>query len=202
MGEGSFPALVVARKTGTEAFRSGDRALGFDLLSFWQWSASDLASNALRGRLAEFLVAKALGIADGVRAEWDAYDLKTQNGTTIEVKSAAYLQTWYQKTRSAICFDIAPTRFWSAETNLYAAQVRRQADVYVFALLAHAEKASLDPMDVSQWRFYVLRTSLLDAKHPTQKQLSLSALLKLEPVEYAFEGLAAAIHRAADANHG
>jgi len=191
--------LVVARKTGSEAFRVGDRALGFDLLSFWQWSASDLASNALRGRLAEYLVARAVGIADGVRAEWDAYDLRTPHGTTIEVKSAAYLQTWHQKTRSTIRFDIAPTRFWSSETNALATEFRRQADVYVFALLAHLEKASFDPMDVSQWKFYVLRTSVLDASLSAQKRLSLSALLRLGPTECSFEGLSAALRHVAAA---
>src|SRR5829696_10292349 len=109
-----LPPLVVTRKTGCEAFRDGSAALGFDLLNFWQWSASDLMSHALRGRLAEFLVAQALGIADGVRAEWDAYDLRSPAGATIEVKSAAYLQTWAQKTLSVISFDIAPTRFWDS----------------------------------------------------------------------------------------
>jgi hypothetical protein len=69
MAGGSYSQLVVARKTGGEQFRDGSRPLPFDLLTFWQWSASDLASNALRGRVAEFLVAQALGAADDVRAE-------------------------------------------------------------------------------------------------------------------------------------
>src|SRR5687767_5377816 len=70
-----FPPLTVSRKTGQEVFRNGTSPLSIDLLAFWQWAASDLVSNALRGRLAEFLVAQAMGIADGVRTEWDAYDL-------------------------------------------------------------------------------------------------------------------------------
>ena len=162
MGEMRLPPLVVSRKTGAEVFRVGPSPLCFDLLSFWQWSASDLASNALRGRLAEFLVAHALGIADGVRAEWDAYDLRSRQGRTIEVKSAAYLQTWAQKALSAINFDIAPTRFWGAATNELASESRRQADLYVFALLAHRDKTTLDPMDLSQWEFYLLPTAVLD----------------------------------------
>jgi hypothetical protein len=64
-----FAQILVSRKTGGERFRCGSEPLPFDLLSFWQWSASDLTSNALRGRVAEFLVAQALGVADGVRAE-------------------------------------------------------------------------------------------------------------------------------------
>jgi hypothetical protein len=50
-------------KTGREWFRAGDRMLDFELSEFWRWSMSDLVSNATRGRLAEFIVAKALSIS-------------------------------------------------------------------------------------------------------------------------------------------
>jgi hypothetical protein len=192
-----YPRLCVSRKTGGERFRCGLEPLPFDLLSFWQWSASDLASNALRGRVAEFLVAQALGVADGVRAEWDAYDLRSRAGATIEVKSAAYLQTWAQKVQSAITFDIAPTRFWDAATNVMTVEVRRQADLYVFALLAHQDKATLDPMDVSQWVFFVLPTVVLNARLPSQKQLGLAGLRSLRPLECTFGQLRDAVESVA-----
>lgn len=32
--------------------------------------------------------------AGTTRREWDAYDLVTPTGTTLEVKSSAYVQTW------------------------------------------------------------------------------------------------------------
>ncbi len=186
MGSNLFPPLTVARKTGHEPFVNGGQPLPFDLLSFWQWSASDLASNTLRGLVAEFLVAQALSIADGLRAGWDAYDLRTRGGVTIEVKSSAYLQTWAQNKLSAISFDIAPTRLWEATTNVLAAEPRRQADLYVFALLAHQEKATFDPVDVSQWAFFVLPTAVLNARLPSQKNLGLAGLRALGPVECAF----------------
>lgn len=190
---GAFPQMVVSRKTGSELFRNGSQPLSFDLLNFWQWSASDLASNALRGRLAEFLVAQALGVADGVRAEWDAYDLCSCGGATIEVKSAAYLQTWAQKGVSAIRFDIAPTRYWDTATYVLAPKSRRQADIYVFALLAHQDKATFDPMDVGQWMFFVVSTAVLNVRLPAQKQLGLAGLRRLNPVECGFEHLRVAI---------
>jgi len=43
--------------------------------------------------LAEYLVATVLGLNQGVRNEWDAYDLETEAGLKIEVKSAAYIQS-------------------------------------------------------------------------------------------------------------
>jgi len=54
-----------SRKTGDESFRSGNGSAGFTLLNFWQWTASDLVSNSTRGVLAEFLVARALGVETG-----------------------------------------------------------------------------------------------------------------------------------------
>ena len=85
--------LSIEPKTGQEEIHADGEGLGSNLLSFWRWSTSDLVSNVTRGRLAEFIVAKALGIStDGVGNEWDAYDLETKDGVKIEVKSAAYLQ--------------------------------------------------------------------------------------------------------------
>src|SRR5713101_2075903 len=89
--------LKVTRKTGAERLHEGPIDLGVDLLDFWRWSVSDLVSNVTRGRFAEYLVARALGIAtDGVRDEWAAFDLETLTGIKVEVKSAAFIQTWHQ----------------------------------------------------------------------------------------------------------
>jgi hypothetical protein len=92
-GSSDLGRIYPKRETGGEVFRRGKVKLPFDLLSFWKWSCSDLVSNATRGILAEYIVARALGLAkNGVRDEWAAYDLCTPEGIKIEVKSAAYLQ--------------------------------------------------------------------------------------------------------------
>lgn len=65
-------SIELKRREGDETFRDGHRNLGSDLTGFWQWSCSDLISNATRGILAEYLVAQALDVADGVREEWAA----------------------------------------------------------------------------------------------------------------------------------
>ena len=143
--------LTIDRKTGSEPFHVDGESLAISLLAFWQWSASDLISNTMRGRLAEYLVAYDLGVADGIRVEWDAYDLKTTSGIKVEVKSAAYLQSWTQRKPSAISFSIRPTLGWDATANAYGTEPQRQADVYVFALLHHHDKATLDPLNAAQW---------------------------------------------------
>src|SRR5215831_11893730 len=189
----SLDKLHVVRKMGAEPFHANGCPFAFDVLSFWQWSSSDLVSNAMRGVLAEYLVACALDVADGTRIEWDAYDLKTQGGVKVEVKSAAYLQSWKQTKLSTICFDVRPTVGWDASTNGFSPERKRQADVYVFALLKHQEKATLDPLNVAQWDFYVLPTAVLDEKCPNQKQISLTTLLQLQPIKASFGRIAAVI---------
>jgi len=122
-----MPPAPKVRRTGDEPFHENGHSLGFDVREFWSWSSSDLLSNALRGRVAEFLVAKALGVADGVRNEWDAFDLTSKTGITVEVKSSAYLQSWAQRGPSVPSFGIAPTVAWSEVTNEYSGAARRQA---------------------------------------------------------------------------
>lgn len=93
-------------KIGTELLTFNDKNIGYSLLDFWQWSVSDLISNATRGRLAEFIVGTAVEInPKKVRDEWDFFDIKTDNGIKIEVKSASYIQSWEQKSFSNIVFQ-------------------------------------------------------------------------------------------------
>jgi hypothetical protein len=178
-------ALLVARKTGSEPFHESGQPLPISLIDFWQWYCSDLTSNATRGVIAEFLVASDLGVANGVRAEWDAHDLSV-NGIKVEVKSAAYLQSWKQNKLSTISFGVRPTISWNAQTNEYGTVAQRQADVYVFALLKHQNKQTLDPLDVAQWEFYILPTYILDDHLPTQANLSLATLLRFRPERAQF----------------
>ena len=197
MKSNNLQAINVKRLTGTEPFHSNGKPLGPDLLSFWQWSSSDLVGNALRGVLAEYIVACAIGKNTGIRTEWDAYDLETDAGIKVEVKSGAYLQTWEQETFSSIQFGIKSTYGWSSETNLISNVKKRQADVYVFCVLAHKDKASVNPLNLEQWEFYSISTQTLGQHLGEQKTLSLSGLLKLDPVKASFDELGNVINAVA-----
>jgi hypothetical protein len=193
----SYPPLVVTRKTGGERFHCDRTDLGFDLLSFWQWFASDLVSNATRECVAEYLVARALGIStDGIRHEWDPFDLEVPRGPKIEVKSAAYVQTWFQEELSTILFHVGRTRGWDPQTNKLESEPKRQADVYVFALLSHTEKPNIDPMDVGQWEFYVVPTKTLNERTRSQHSITLKSLKELESGPVRFTELRDALNRA------
>ena len=178
--------INVTRKTGQEKFKPTTDDTDIRLVDFWQWSTSDLLNNVTRGILAEFLVATDLGVNQGTRTEWDAYDITDKDGTKIEVKTSAYLQSWHQDDYSKISFDIKPTTIWNPDTNKFEGNISRQSDFYVFCLLHHKDKETVDPLDLDQWTFYLLPTDTLDRELKDQKRLSLNRLLKLDPTVCRF----------------
>ena len=184
-----LPAIKIVQKTGKETFYLDGKKLPLDVLSFWKWSSSELLGNALRGVLAEFIVASTIDILDKPREEWDAYDLKTKTGLKIEIKSSSYLQSWEQIELSKIIFGIQPTSDWDYSINKRSKEKMRQSDIYIFCVLSHKDKNSVDPLDLSQWDFYILETKVLNEKVKTQKTITLSSLLKLNPTKIKYDNL-------------
>lgn len=196
-----YPANVCEQqKTGDEPVLLGNEAIA-TVSDYWRWAHSDLNSNAERGKFAEFLVACSLDLKREVSQEWGAYDICWADGEDeikIEVKTSAYLQIWGQKKLSSPSFSTRPSRKWNIETNEYEEVVRRQADVYVFCLEKQRtqEGYNPNPLDLAQWEFYVLPTSVLD-KRGMQGRVDLAQLdaLKAEKVP-SLRGLPDAIRRA------
>ena len=147
------------------------------LADFWSWSYSDLWSNRNRAILAEFIVGAVLGVIDSPRVEWDAVDL-VYRGKTIEVKSAAFLQSWQQDRPSRIVFDISRKKSWYAATNTWSAEPLRAADCYVFCLYPETDPQKADILDIPSWRFFVLSREVIDQEFKDQKSVSLKTLQK------------------------
>ena len=152
-------------------------ANGATVGDLWTWAYSDLLSNATRGVLAEFLVGSALDVTESARVEWNAYDLLYRE-QRIEVKSAAYCQSWSQSTLSRIQFDIAEKLGWDASTNTYLSEKVRSADCYVFCLFNEMDrtKARQNLLDVTFWEFYVVSTTKLNTKFGKQTSIGLNRL--------------------------
>ncbi len=155
------------------------------VLDFWQWSSSELLGNAYRGILAEFIVASALDRLDELRIEWDEYDICTKKGLKIEIKSSAYLQSWEQEKLSTISFNIAPTGISQSQDSVHT----RKSDVYIFCVLSHKDKNTVNPLDLSQWDFYILESAVLDKKVGKQKTITLSSLKRLKPAKVEYDGI-------------
>jgi hypothetical protein len=198
--------VKVERKTGLETFHNNGKSQAITLNDFWSWSTSDLVLNITRGVLAEFIVAKALDAVAGVRIAWDAFDITTQEPERIkvEVKSAAYLQSWEQNKYSAIQFNVEKTTPPNEDKGSYGGDPRRAADVYVFAVLTEKNKSKVDPMNLDQWEFYVVPTQALEKRPRSQHSITLNSLineqtdLKMEKAD--FSSLKEVVKRAAVVN--
>jgi len=189
-------AISASPRDACEPLRAGEVPLGRTLGDFWRWAGSDLISNTFRGWLAEYIVACALDIDTGVRMSWVSYDLRLPDGTRIEVKASGYVQSWLQRSLSTPRFSIREARSWDAETNITSAKAQRAADVYVFCLHAHTDLATLDPLDVSQWRFFVVPTILIGEHLSAQKGLGLSTFKRLAIADTDFQHLSSAVRNA------
>ncbi len=187
--------VEVKRLSGKERFISSGGRLDKSILDFWSWAFSGISINAIRGTLADFIVAVALGVdAGSIREGWQPYDLITEEGIRVEVKSSSYLQSWDQKRLSKPVFSCGRKNL----DNTFEQDGKRirRADVYVFALLVEKDKRNLNPLDLDQWEYFVLSTEKLDAKLGDQKTLSIESLRNIRCSRVGFRDLKQAIHSA------
>lgn len=194
-----LPPILPSPKNGSEPLRRGAASAGATVLEFWRWAYSDLLVNTTRGVLAEFVVATAIGARRPVRDPWQAFDLETPSGVTIEVKSSSYVQSWGQRELSKPSFAIGAKRAPVEGTGAYELEQRWQAQVYVFCLLTAQEKAQIDPLDLDGWEFLVVPTARFERELPRQKRISLAALRRLGVRPCGFGDLLSSIEEAARA---
>ena len=89
-----------------------------------------------------------------------------------------------QKELSKLSFGIQPTHFWDPATYTEDPIARRQADVYVFCIENCKDQSdgNPNPLDLAQWEFRVLATSVLDTLGE-QKTISLAQLDRLNATQ-------------------
>ena len=180
-----LPIIEVTRKSGNEKFENIDKDI--KLSDFWSWAYSDLMGNTERGKIAEYIVATAINREDIVNDSFSKYDLISKENIKIEVKTSAYIQSWGQKHYSNIIFNIPKTYGWNSQDNTYDKDKKRQADVYVFCLLNHKEQDTVNPLDMNQWEFYILKTSIINEKCNNNKTISLKKLRNIGAIKCKYE---------------
>lgn len=168
-----------------QPLKGNERFVGLDadVREFWAFAMSNLAINNVRGYLAEFFVAKAVG-ATGARIEWDAFDVLTPEGIKVEVKSAGHLQAWAQRRLSRISFGSMKGRTWTPEEG-ESPEATLNADVYVFAVQTATSHETYDVLDVGQWEFYVVSRAAIDGTGYRSIGMPTLRALVEEPVPYA-----------------
>lgn len=186
--------LLVEPKTGSEPFAGVPTDA--TLLDFWRWYASDLLANGCRARIAEFVVAMAVGDRRPVCDAWGSCDVISKDGVRVEVKATCAVQTWKQDAPSKPVFAIRPSRSWTQEQGM-SPGAQRNSEVFVFCQLLVVGERVPDPLDVRQWRFFVLPTAVLNERAPKAKTVTLGRVVQWGAVEVGFEELAGAVTAAA-----
>ena len=171
--------------TGKEKFSLSGKELDFDITDFWKFQYSNIYS--LHGEIAEFVIARALGIAEAQNSEyWTLWDI-TYRGVKIEVKATAYFHLWNTdgKISKQRTFSIAPANGDYDKENSGNSELRRQNDLYFFCLINGDTKENSNPLNLNNWEFYVVPTSFLNEHCGNNKTISLGRIRS-----FGFDGIA------------
>ena len=164
-------------------FVNGNESLGITMLDFWKYQYSNIYD--MQEYIAEFIVGKALGIDEPMNRDgWTLWDIDYQ-GKRIEVKQTSYYHSWQEKIANGKIsqqrtFSITPafTRYKDSTTSY-----ERQNDIYVFCLNIGTNEEESYPLDMANWEFYVVPTSVVNENcTPSQKSISLGKVRKLAPL--------------------
>ncbi len=164
--------------------RTNERFAGLNrsVHDFWRWALSDWTSPATRGMLAEYFVRCATATDGRPAKDWNYVDIECNDGMTVEVKCSACLQPGKggKLVRSNPLFSIKQKTYaWSNREWDWLpkpGKPRRWADVYVLCLENETDRLNYDPLDLSQWEFFVIPTFRLDETFGNQNSVSVRRL--------------------------
>ena len=162
---------------GSEKFELDGKALDFDFNDFWRFQFSNIYN--LQEYIAEFLVAKALGVKESYNTDyWTLFDVLYRN-TRIEVKQTSYYHPWNEggNVSNVRVFGITKANS-SYESNDGENKFERQNDIYVFCLNTGATKEASNPLNLNNWEFYVVPTCFINEHCSNNKTISLGRIRK------------------------
>ena len=164
-------------------FVTDGQPLGLSMLDFWKYQYSNIYD--MQEYIAEFLVGKALGLDEPYNRDgWTLWDIDYR-GQRIEIKETSYYHSWQEKIAQGRIsqqrtFGITPayTKYKDNTTVL-----ERQNDIYVFCLNTGNNEEESNPLEMTNWEFYVVPTAGINANcTPAQKSISLGKVRKLAPM--------------------
>ena len=152
------------------------QSLGITMLDFWKYQYSNIYD--MQEYIAEFIVGKALGIDEPINRDgWTLYDIFYGN-KRIEVKETGYYYSWQKNGKISKHRTFGITSAYGSD-NVKA----RQNDIYVFCLNTGTNAGESNPLEMSNWEFYVVPTAVINANcAPKQKSISLGKVRKLAPM--------------------
>lgn len=183
---------------GNERFLYNGKELDFEMVDFWRFQYSNIYS--LHGEIAEFIIARALGIKEAQNSEyWTLWDISYRN-KRIEVKATAYYHLWNSngKVSKQRVFGIAAANGSYDLEKSGNADFCRQNDLYVFCLNKGETKENAYPLDMNNWEFYVVPTAFLNKHCTSNKTISLGKVRSFGFAPIAYDELKAEIDRIID----
>lgn len=165
--------------TGKEKFIFRCNELDFDYYDFWKFHFSNIYNEY--GEIAEFIVAKALGINKAQNDEyWTLWDI-TYRERRIEVKATAYYHPWNSvgKVSNQRRFGITKANGSYDEEISGNTEKCRQNDIYVFCLNTGKTEETANPLILDNWEFYIIPTSVINRECNDNKTISLSRIKAL-----------------------
>jgi hypothetical protein len=149
------------RRTERRSLRTDETSSAY-IAEFWKWGASDLASEPIPQSLAEFIVAKALGIPiSGTRSFTQAAKFTTELNCQVEVRSWSFINKKKEIEPSNLSFKIPRINKDLPYQRSFRPGPKAHPDIYVFAMFVHNVPATADPLNPDQWLYYVISANSL-----------------------------------------
>lgn len=159
-------------------FIFNDENLSFGILELWKSKYSNIYN--MQEVIAEFLVEKALGIDKAQNTDyWTLYDILYRN-YRIEIKETSYYHPW---NKNGIVSKYRRFEITKANSNYDIKdcenKFERQNDIYIFCLNTGNTKEESNPMNLNNWEFYIIPTSVINEKCGNNKTITLGKVRKL-----------------------
>ena len=168
---------MIKLMTGDEKFTNNKIETDLSIGEMWRWKYSDIYD--LHEVIAEYIVEKTLKLKRSQNiGEWKLFDIKYKN-KRIEVKETSYFHSWNkpgQKRSEQRRFGITKACPRDRKSD---SKKERQNDLYVFCLNTGYERKDSNPMELKNWKFYVVPTIIINEKFYNNKTISLSKVKKL-----------------------
>ena len=142
---------------------------------YWQWTYSDLIISENRSSFGLFLIAQALELTKIPRINWGEVDLRYKR-KKVSVKINSRIQGWKQSKSKRIVFEIPKKKGWHAKKPDSLTFRNREADLFIFGLHTEKQVKKANLLDLSQWEFYVVSTTVLDLNYPSKNKIGIRQL--------------------------
>lgn len=162
--------------SGLEMFTNKGISTGFSIQDFWKFQYSNLWD--MQEYIAEFLVAKALGLKTPQNCNgWTLWDILYRN-VKIEIKSTAYYHSWKTDGKISNRRTFGITKAYSRYKDS-TSEYKRQNDIYIFCLNIGYTKEDSNPMHLENWQFYIIPTKTINDICKDNKTISLGQVQKI-----------------------